>query len=70
VAKSAGAAGIVRVYVTIDEAGKVINVSRSEGPIMLRQTAEQAARAWKFSPTAVAGKAVKLSGYIEFNFTL
>jgi TonB family protein len=57
VAKSAGAQGVVRVYVTIDESGKVIEVSRSEGPIMLRETAEQAARAWKFAPTAVGGKA-------------
>jgi protein TonB len=69
-AKSAGAQGTVRVFVTIDESGKVIDVSRSEGPIMLRQPAEQAARAWKFAPTAISGKAVKLSGYIEFNFTL
>ncbi|HKR60370.1 MAG TPA: energy transducer TonB [Pyrinomonadaceae bacterium] len=70
IAKSAAAEGIVRVYVTIDEQGNVSEIARSEGPSLLRGAAEDAARRWKFSPTAVAGKPVRLSGFIEFNFTL
>ena len=70
IARNASAEGIVRVYVTIDEQGNVSEVAGSEGPSLLRSAAEDAARRWKFSPTAVAGKAVRLSGFIEFNFTL
>jgi len=68
-AKSAGAEGLVRVYVTVGENGTVIDVSRSEGPALLREAAEQAALQWRFYPTEVSGKAIRLSGYIEFTFT-
>ena len=70
VAKSAATEGTVRVYVTIDEDGNVSEIARSEGPSLLRGAAEDAARRWKFSRTAVDGKLVRLSGYIEFTFTL
>lgn len=70
IARNASAEGIVRVYVTIDERGNVNEIAKSEGPTLLRGAAEDAARRWKFSPTLVAGKPVRLSGFIEFNFTL
>ncbi len=70
IARNAAAAGIVRVYVTVDERGNVNDVAKSEGPTLLRGAAEDAARRWKFSPTLVAGKPVRLTGFIEFNFTL
>lgn len=70
IARNAAAEGVVRVYVTIDEQGNVSEVAKSEGPALLRGAAEDAARRWKFSPTAVAGKPVRLMGFIEFNFTL
>jgi TonB family protein len=70
IAKSSGVQGVVKVFVTIDETGKVIEVASSEGPTLLRQSAEDAARGWRFSPTVVDGKTVRLSGYIEFTFTL
>ena len=70
IARNASAEGIVRVYVTIDERGNVNEVAKSEGPTLLRGAAEDAARRWKFSPTVVGGKAVRLTGFIEFNFTL
>jgi periplasmic protein TonB len=69
-AKSSGTQGVVRVRVLVDEAGKVIEVSSSEGPSLLRPSAEQAARGWRFQPTAIGGKPVRLTGYIEFTFTL
>lgn len=70
IARNAAAEGIVRVYVTVDERGNVSEIARSEGPTLLRGAAEDAARRWKFSPTQVAGKPVRLTGFIEFNFTL
>jgi protein TonB len=68
-AKSSGVEGVVRVYVTLDESGKVAEVTNSEGPVPLRQSAEEAVRGWRFPPTAVDGKAVRLTGYVEFSFT-
>jgi len=53
----------------VDESGKV-QVTQSVGPILLRQAAEDAARQWRFAPTAVDGKPTRLSGYIVFTFTL
>jgi TonB family protein len=70
IARNASAEGIVRVYVTVDERGNVNEIAKSEGPTLLRGAAEDAARRWKFPPTLVAGKPVRLTGFIEFNFTL
>ena len=70
IAKNAAAQGIVRVYVTVDENGNVTGVFRSEGPPLLKGAAEDAARRWKFPPSEVDGKPVRLIGYIEFTFTL
>jgi TonB family protein len=67
VAKTAGVGGIVRVFVLVDEKGKV-TVKGSEGPMLLRQAAEDAAREWTFLPTVVNSKLVRLSGYIDFQF--
>jgi protein TonB len=68
IAKSSGAEGAVRVYVIIDENGKVAEVTSVDGPLLLRQSAEDAARQWRFSPTVKDGKTVRLGGFIEFNF--
>ncbi|HEV7745306.1 MAG TPA: energy transducer TonB [Pyrinomonadaceae bacterium] len=68
-AKQTGSAGVVRVYVVV-EGGKVVAVSRSEGPVLLRQAAEDAARQWSFQVVAIEGKPTRLSGYIDFNFSL
>ena len=69
-ARKAGAVGLVRVHVVVDENGKVIEVSGSEGPILLRQVAEDAARQWYFEGIAGPGQQVRFTGYIDFNFTL
>ena len=69
-AKRAGAAGLVRVHVVVDENGKVIEVTRSEGPPLLRQVAEDAARQWYFEGIAGPDHPVRFTGYIDFNFTL
>jgi len=68
-AKANGSAGLVRVFIIVDEKGKVW-VTSSEGPMLLRQAAEDAARAWSFPPPAVSGKPVRLAGYLDFDFKL
>jgi TonB family protein len=68
-AKNHNVTGTVRVFAIIDENGKVW-VTNSEGPMLLRQAAEEAARAWTFPPSASNGKPVRLAGYIDFDFKL
>lgn len=69
-AKQNGATGLVRVHVIVDETGKVIAVSRSEGPMLLRSAAEEAARQWSFEGISSDGRPARLRGYIDFTFTL
>ena len=70
VAKQAGASGLVRVHVIVDESGKVIEVSKSEGHVLLRRVAEDAARQWFFDTNLSENRPSRLTGYIDFNFTL
>ncbi|MGH9957609.1 MAG: TonB family protein, partial [Pyrinomonadaceae bacterium] len=67
-AKSTGAVGVVKVYVSVNQAGKVVTVFKSEGPDLLKKPAEDAARKWTFNPTLVDGKPAKLTGFIELSF--
>jgi protein TonB len=68
-AKSTGVAGLVRVKLVIDESGSVANIVWTEGPMMLRQAAQDAVRQWKFRPVIVDGKPVRAAGYIDFGFS-
>lgn len=69
-AKQSGATGLVRVYVVIDENGKVVEVSRSEGPLLLRRAAEDAARQWSFESVSDEPAPERYTGYIDFSFSL
>ncbi len=69
-AKASRIVGVVRVFVSTDADGRVIDVSHSEGPLVLKQASEFAARQWRFQPAIVADKRFGLTGFIEFNFTL
>ena len=69
-ARQAGASGLVRVHVIVDETGKVVEVSKSEGHMLLRRVAEDAARQWFFDTNLSDNRPSRLSGYIDFNFTL
>jgi TonB family protein len=69
-AKQSGATGSVRVYVVVDENGKVVEVSHSEGPLLLRRAAEDAARQWSFGPSSDQRAPERYSGYIDFSFSL
>jgi TonB family protein len=68
-AKTHNVTGTVRVFAIIDENGKIW-VTNSEGPLLLRQAAEEAAKSWTFAPPNVGGKPVRLAGYLDFEFKL
>ena len=68
-ARAVGAAGTVRVQVTIDEAGRVISANAVDGHPLLRNDAERAARGAKFSPTKLSDVPVKVTGIITYVFT-
>ena len=52
----------------IDELGRVVSVKALDGHPLLRQSAENAARASKFTSTLLNGLPVKVSGVIVYNF--
>ena len=69
-AKRSRIGGIVSVEVVIDENGKIISAKAVSGPGMLQQAAVNAALRAKFSPTTLSGQAVKVTGVINYNFSL
>jgi TonB family protein len=68
IARSAKAAGVVVVEVTIDEMGDVIEARAVSGHELLRAAAVEAARQAKFTPTKLSGQPVKVSGAITYKF--
>jgi protein TonB len=60
----------VVVDVILDETGKVVSATASTGPAILRDAAVAAALKAKFSPTKLSGQPVKVSGVINYKFTL
>lgn len=70
IARTARVAGIVTVFLIVNEKGEVEAVQRTDGPVQLQQAAADAARRWKFTPTVVDGQPVRVTGYLSFNFSL
>ena len=68
VARAVHADGAVNVQVTIDEQGNVIAANAVSGHPLLRQAAENAARASKFDPTTLSRQPVKVTGVIVYKF--
>ncbi len=64
------ATGMVTVEVVVDMTGRVISAKAVDGPVILRGAAEKAAMMARFSPTLLSGQPVKVSGQINYNFTL
>lgn len=69
-ARSARQTGVVIVEVVIDVNGKVISARAVSGPMLLQQSAVQAAYQAKFSPTILSGQPVKVVGTINYNFAM
>jgi protein TonB len=68
IARSAHAAGQVRVQITIDENGNVVSAAAVSGHPLLQGAAVAAARQSKFTPTKLSGMPVKVTGVIIKNF--
>jgi TonB family protein len=67
-ARMMGAYGVVKVQVTISEAGRVIDAKAISGHQALRPAAVEAAYKWVFKPTTVNGAPIKVQGILTFNF--
>ena len=67
-AKAANASGPVTVQIIIDESGNVISANAVSGHPLLRQSAVNAARQAKFSPTLLSGRPTRVTGVITYNF--
>lgn len=67
-ARSTGISGMVRVEIVIDENGKVTSAHALSGPAQLHQAAVNAALRAQFSPATRAGKPVKITAVIGYNF--
>jgi len=69
-ARRAHTVGLVEVEVVVDENGKVISARALAGPPSLRDASVQAALRAQFSPTKLSGQPVKITGRINYNFTI
>jgi hypothetical protein len=54
----------------IDESGRVIEARATSGPLSLRESAVNAARQARFAPTLVSGQPVRVTGFLNYTFTL
>ena len=68
IAKAAHVSGQVTVEVFIDENGDVFFAAAVSGHPLLQAAAIGAARQSKFTPTISAGKPVKVTGVVVYNF--
>ena len=64
------AAGMVTVEVIIDVNGRVISAKATSGAPLLRDAAERAAMQARFTPALLSGQPIKVSGQINYNFSL
>jgi TonB family protein len=67
-ARAAGISGMVKVGVTVDEQGNVIEARALSGHPLLQSASVDAARQAKFSPTRLTGEPVKVSGILTYSF--
>jgi TonB family protein len=69
-ARAAAVSGSVVVELTVGEDGTVIGAKALSGHPLLKDSAVAAAKGWKFKPTTLSGKPVKVIGTITFNYNL
>lgn len=70
VAKAERVQGAALIQVTIDESGTVIEAVRLCGHDYLAAASLEAAKRWRFQPSKVEGKPIKVQGVLTFHFTL
>ncbi|MGH9754160.1 MAG: energy transducer TonB [Blastocatellia bacterium] len=69
-AKAERLSGKVFIQVEIDETGKVTDAKILCGADLLAVASREAPLKWRFKPTSLSGKPVKVMGVLTFNFTL
>lgn len=69
-AKNMRITGRITVAVEVDEKGEVTHAEASEGPRILRDAAENAARKSKFKPAMWQGQPISSRGFVVYNFTV
>ena len=69
-AKAARVSGPVKVQVIINEQGEVTEAEIVSGLPMLNLPSLRAARQWRFAPTLLEDRPVKVQGVLTFNFAL
>ncbi len=69
-AKRSHISGSVIFKITVDEVGNISTVKTLCGPPILVKSAESSIRQAQMEATIVAGKSVKITGIIIYNFTL
>lgn len=69
-AKAQGVEGDVSIEILIDEEGRVVEARPVSGPEMLHAVCQEAAQKWRFQPTLVDGKPVKVKGRLTFRFVI
>ena len=70
VAKAARVSGAVKVQIVINEQGEVTEAEIVSGLPMLNLPSLRSARQWRFAPTLLEDRPVKVQGVLTFNFTL
>ncbi|MEZ5423240.1 MAG: TonB family protein [Pyrinomonadaceae bacterium] len=64
-----GISGSVTVQVLIDEEGRVVSATASNGNELFRESALRAAKQAKFTPTKLSNVPIKVTGIIVYHFT-
>jgi len=67
-ARAAGVQGTVRLRITVGTDGSLKGIQVISGPPMLQQSAIEAVRQWKYSPTIVGGTAVRVVTTVDLAF--
>jgi protein TonB len=70
IAKSARVSGTVVIQATISKTGSVVNPRVVSGPTMLRQSALDAVKTWRFRPYLLDGEPVEVETTVNVIFTL
>jgi protein TonB len=69
IAKSAGVSGIIVLAATISTVGRVENLRVVSGPYLLRESAVDAVRTWRFKPYMLNNQPTAIETTITLNFS-
>jgi protein TonB len=70
IAREARVSGTVVIQATISKSGTIENLRAVSGPTMLRQSALDAVKTWRYRPYMLDGEPVDVETTVSVNFTL